>query len=111
MTARSRPRARIVALKVAARFAPEAVMITRATAVTPIPGKTTTMRMLVGLSEPDSGYAQILGGATATWSWSTGCVRSGRTQPPLLPSPGRRVGILLDASAQHAGRRGRPVPA
>src|SRR5207302_687064 len=24
-----------------------------------------------------------------------------------LPNPGRRVGILLDASAQHAGRRGR----
>jgi hypothetical protein len=24
-----------------------------------------------------------------------------------LPNPGRRVGVLLDASAQHAGRRGR----
>src|SRR3954471_7011028 len=53
-------------------------------------GKTTTMRMLVGLSEPDSGRAQILG-------------RRYRD----LPNPGRRVGILLDASAQHAGRRGR----
>ncbi|HEV2787389.1 MAG TPA: ATP-binding cassette domain-containing protein, partial [Solirubrobacteraceae bacterium] len=53
-------------------------------------GKTTTMRMLVGLSEPDSGYAQILGGRYRD-----------------LPNPGRRVGILLDASAQHAGRRGR----
>jgi ABC-2 type transport system ATP-binding protein len=52
-------------------------------------GKTTTMRMLVGLSEPDSGHAQILG-------------RRYRD----LPNPGRRVGILLDASAQHAGRRG-----
>src|SRR4051794_4071942 len=53
-------------------------------------GKTTTMRMLVGLPEPDSGPAQILGGHYRD-----------------LPNPGRRVGILLDASAQHAGRRGR----
>ena len=53
-------------------------------------GKTTTMRMLVGLSEPDSGEARILGGRYRD-----------------LPNPGRRVGILLDASAQHAGRRGR----
>ena len=48
------------------------------------------MRMLVGLSEPDSGQARILGGRYRD-----------------LPNPGRRVGILLDASAQHAGRRGR----
>ncbi|MBI5105858.1 MAG: ATP-binding cassette domain-containing protein [Solirubrobacterales bacterium] len=53
-------------------------------------GKTTTMRMLVGLSEPDSSHAQVLGGRYRD-----------------LPNPGRRVGILLDASAQHAGRRGR----
>ena len=53
-------------------------------------GKTTTMRMLVGLSEPDSGHAQVLGARYRD-----------------LPNPGRRVGILLDASAQHAGRRGR----
>jgi ABC-2 type transport system ATP-binding protein len=53
-------------------------------------GKTTTMRMLVGLSEPDAGEARILGGHYRD-----------------LPNPGRRVGILLDASAQHAGRRGR----
>src|ERR671927_389808 len=53
-------------------------------------GKTTTMRMLVGLSEPDSGHAQILGGRYRD-----------------LPNPGRRVGILLDAAAQHAGRGGR----
>jgi ABC-2 type transport system ATP-binding protein len=46
--------------------------------------------MLVGLSEPDSGEARILGGRYRD-----------------LPNPGRRVGILLDASAQHAGRRGR----
>ena len=53
-------------------------------------GKTTTLRMLVGLSEPDRGAARILGGRYRD-----------------LPNPGRRVGILLDASAQHAGRRGR----
>src|SRR3954449_3745547 len=53
-------------------------------------GKTTTMRMLVDLSQPDSGTARILGGRYRD-----------------LPNPGRRVGILLDASAQHAGRRGR----
>jgi ABC-2 type transport system ATP-binding protein len=48
------------------------------------------MRMLVGLSEPDRGEARVLGGRYRD-----------------LPNPGRRVGILLDASAQHAGRRGR----
>ena len=53
-------------------------------------GKTTTMRMLVGLSAPDSGQALVFGGRYRD-----------------LPNPGRRVGILLDASAQHAGRRGR----
>jgi len=53
-------------------------------------GKTTTMRMLCGLSEPDAGHARVLGGRYRD-----------------LPNPGRRVGILLDASAQHAGRRGR----
>src|SRR5215218_490725 len=53
-------------------------------------GKSTTMRMLVGLSEPASGEARIFGGRYRD-----------------LPNPGRRVGILLDASAQHAGRRGR----
>jgi len=52
-------------------------------------GKSTTMRMLVGLSEPDSGQALLFGGRYRD-----------------LPNPGRRVGILLDASAQHAGRRG-----
>ena len=53
-------------------------------------GKTTTMRMLVGLTEPDRGAARILGGRYRD-----------------LPNPGRRVGILLDASAQHSSRRGR----
>jgi ABC-2 type transport system ATP-binding protein len=52
-------------------------------------GKSTTMRMLVDLSEPDAGTARILGGRYRD-----------------LPNPGRRVGILLDASAQHSGRRG-----
>ena len=52
-------------------------------------GKTTTMRMLVGLAEPDSGESRILGKRYRD-----------------LPNPGRRVGILLDASAQHSGRRG-----
>src|SRR5688572_22657753 len=53
-------------------------------------GKTTTLRMLSGLSKPDAGQAFVLGGRYRD-----------------LPNPGRRVGILLDASAQHAGRRGR----
>ena len=53
-------------------------------------GKTTTMRMICGFSTPDSGRAGVLGGAYRA-----------------LPNPGRRVGVLLDASAQHGGRRGR----
>jgi ABC-2 type transport system ATP-binding protein len=53
-------------------------------------GKTTTLRMLAGLSEPDGGQAVVLGGRYRD-----------------LPNPGRCVGVLLDASAQHAGRRGR----
>jgi ABC-2 type transport system ATP-binding protein len=53
-------------------------------------GKTTTMRVLVGLGAPDAGTASVLG-----------------TSYRELPNPGRRVGILLDAAAQHGGRRGR----
>jgi ABC-2 type transport system ATP-binding protein len=53
-------------------------------------GKTTTLRMLVGLSQPDGGNAIVLGGRFRD-----------------LPNPGRRVGVLLDAAAQHGGRRGR----
>jgi ABC-2 type transport system ATP-binding protein len=53
-------------------------------------GKTTTMRMICGFSTPDSGSAGVLGG-----------------EYRCLPNPGRRVGVLLDASAQHGGRRGR----
>ncbi len=53
-------------------------------------GKTTTLRMIAGLSEPDEGEAIVLGGLYRE-----------------LPNPGRRIGVLLDASAQHGGRRGR----
>jgi ABC-2 type transport system ATP-binding protein len=55
-------------------------------------GKTTTLRVLCGLSEPDSGRATVLGGPYRD-----------------LPNPAHRVGVLLDASAQHSGRRGREV--
>jgi ABC-2 type transport system ATP-binding protein len=55
-------------------------------------GKTTTLRMLVALAAPDAGSAAVLGAPYAE-----------------LPVPGRRVGVLLDASAQHPGRRGREV--
>ena len=50
-------------------------------------GKTTTLRLLTGLSEPDGGGAVVLGGRYRD-----------------LPNPGRRVGVLLDAAAQHGGR-------
>jgi ABC-2 type transport system ATP-binding protein len=53
-------------------------------------GKSTTMRILVGLTPATSGTATISGRAYAD-----------------LPNPGRQVGLLLDASAQHAGRTGR----
>jgi ABC-2 type transport system ATP-binding protein len=53
-------------------------------------GKTTTMRMLVGLSAPDAGDSEVLG-----------------ADYHALEGPGHRVGVLLDASAQHPGRRGR----
>src|SRR5262249_56581087 len=53
-------------------------------------GKTTTLRMLSGLSEPDHGEPIVLG-----------------LRYRDLPNPGRRVGVLLDAAAQHGGRRGR----
>jgi ABC-2 type transport system ATP-binding protein len=53
-------------------------------------GKSTTMRVMVGLTPPSSGTATVLGRRYAD-----------------LPNPGREVGVLLDASAQHAGRTGR----
>jgi ABC-2 type transport system ATP-binding protein len=55
-------------------------------------GKSTTLRMLTGLTRPTAGQARVLGGPYAR-----------------LPNPGRRVGVLLDAAAQHAGRTGREV--
>ncbi len=53
-------------------------------------GKSTTMRVIVGLTRATSGSATV----------------SGRRYVDL-PNPGREVGVLLDASAQHAGRTGR----
>ncbi len=55
-------------------------------------GKSTSMRMMVGLTTPTEGTATI----------------SGRTFGDL-PNPGREVGVMLDASAQHAGRTGREI--
>jgi ABC-2 type transport system ATP-binding protein len=55
-------------------------------------GKSTTMRMICGLTPPTAGTATVDG------------------QPyKRLGNPGRRIGVLLDASAQHAGRTGREV--
>jgi ABC-2 type transport system ATP-binding protein len=55
-------------------------------------GKSTTMRIIVGLTPATSGTATITG-------------RRYRD----LPNPGLEVGVLLDASAQHAGRTGREI--
>jgi ABC-2 type transport system ATP-binding protein len=55
-------------------------------------GKSTTMRIMVGLTPPSAGETRILGRHFAD-----------------LPNPGREVGVLLDASAQHAGRTGREI--
>ena len=55
-------------------------------------GKSTTMRILVGLTRATSGTAVI----------------SGRRLVDLA-NPGTQVGVLLDASAQHAGRSGREI--
>lgn len=52
-------------------------------------GKSTTMRMICGLTPPSAGSATVIG-------------RDYRH----LPNPGRHVGVLLDASAQHPGRTG-----
>jgi ABC-2 type transport system ATP-binding protein len=53
-------------------------------------GKSTTMRMICGLTPPSAGTATV-----------------GGVPYRRLPNPGRLVGVLLDASAQHAGRTGR----
>lgn len=55
-------------------------------------GKSTTLRILTGLARPDSGRATIDGRRYAE-----------------IPDPGRRIGVLLDASAQHPGRTGAEV--
>jgi len=56
-------------------------------------GKSTTMRIMVGLTPATSGSATISGRRFAD-----------------LPNPGLEVGVLLDASAQHAGRSGSASP-
>ena len=55
-------------------------------------GKSTTMRIMVGLTRPSSGQVTI----------------TGRDYRELV-NPGLEVGVLLDASAQHAGRTGREI--
>jgi ABC-2 type transport system ATP-binding protein len=55
-------------------------------------GKSTTLKMLCGMAQPTGGHATVLGQPFAE-----------------LPNPGRRVGVLIDASAQHSGRRGAEV--
>jgi ABC-2 type transport system ATP-binding protein len=55
-------------------------------------GKSTTLRMICGLTPPTAGSATVLD-----------------TAYRRLDNPGRRVGVLLDASAQHSGRTGREV--
>lgn len=55
-------------------------------------GKTTTMRVMVGLTPATSGSVTI-----------------GGHHYHDIPNPGRHVGVLLDASAQHGGRSGREV--
>jgi ABC-2 type transport system ATP-binding protein len=55
-------------------------------------GKTTTMRVMVGLTPATGGRATIGGHLYHD-----------------IPNPGLHVGVLLDASAQHAGRTGREI--
>lgn len=55
-------------------------------------GKSTTMRIIAGLTPPTSGVAQLYG-----------------VDYRAIPNPATQVGILLDASAQHAGRTGAEV--
>ena len=55
-------------------------------------GKSTAMRMMTGLTPPTSGRSTVLGRAYRD-----------------LHNPGRQVGVMLDASAQHPGRTGREV--
>lgn len=55
-------------------------------------GKSTTMRIIAGLTLPSTGSATVAG-----------------VNYIDIPNPGTQVGVLLDASAQHAGRTGREV--
>ena len=55
-------------------------------------GKSTTMRMICGLTPPTSGRSTVAG-----------------SPYHRLGNPGRKAGVLLDASAQHAGRTGREI--
>ena len=53
-------------------------------------GKSTTLRMICGLTPPSGGSATVGGRPYAQ-----------------IPNPGREVGVMLDAAAQHPGRAGR----
>ena len=55
-------------------------------------GKSTTMRIIAGLTPASSGTATI-----------------GGIDYHDIPNPGTQIGVLLDASAQHAGRTGREI--
>lgn len=55
-------------------------------------GKSTTMRIMAGLTPATSGEARVNG-----------------VYYRDIPNPGMHVGVLLDASAQHAGRTGREI--
>ncbi len=55
-------------------------------------GKSTTMRIIAGLTPATSGVATISG-----------------VNYFDIPNPGTQIGVLLDASAQHAGRTGREI--
>lgn len=55
-------------------------------------GKSTAMRMMTELTPPTSGHSTVLGKPYRD-----------------LHNPGRQVGVMLDASAQHPGRTGREI--
>jgi ABC-2 type transport system ATP-binding protein len=55
-------------------------------------GKSTTMRIIAGLTPATSGTATV-----------------GGVDYKDIPNPGTQIGVLLDASAQHAGRTGREI--
>ena len=55
-------------------------------------GKSTTMRIIAGLTPATGGDATVAG-----------------VHYHDIPNPGTQVGVLLDASAQHAGRTGREI--